>query len=197
DPRICSRPAVWAQRPKTRQSSTVFARGTGTGRPQPASRTDRRAPHRSRNNRRAAGFRNNDGSCGTCFLTRIAVQLAEQGIAIFCGPICKVDDEGFDLLARGFAQGFRAREIDSIGFHKLSIQVVLANDLAEAIANTGAVSVYSVAMAAMTVRGLGRKLPNWAFRRLLPLESTNLLNRANANSIRLAQCPIYGARFRD
>ena len=35
----------------------------------------------------------------------IAVELAEQGIAVFLGPVGQVGDEGFDLLAGGFAEG--------------------------------------------------------------------------------------------
>jgi hypothetical protein len=51
------------------------------------------------------GIRNN-ASCGTFLIVGIAVQLAEQGIAVFLGPIGQMGDEGFDLLASGFAKGF-------------------------------------------------------------------------------------------
>jgi hypothetical protein len=36
----------------------------------------------------------------------IAVQLAEQGIVAFVGPVGEVDNKNFDLLACGFAEVF-------------------------------------------------------------------------------------------
>ena len=40
------------------------------------------------------------------FLAEVAVELAEQGIAVFLGPVGQVSDEILDLLARGLARVF-------------------------------------------------------------------------------------------
>ena len=61
--------------------------------------------------------------------------MAEQGIAILLGPVCKVGDEVLDLLPRGFAQSLRAAEVDGVGLHQTRIELVLANQLAEAVAD--------------------------------------------------------------
>ena len=89
-------------------------------------------------------------SCGTSFLfvfvldPRIAVQLAEQGIAILGGPVGEVVDKVLDLPTSGFFQGFCAAEVDGIGLDQVGIKPVLTDKLAEAIANTrAAVSVAS------------------------------------------------------
>ena len=45
-------------------------------------------------------------SCGTFLATEVAVELAEQPVAIFGGPFGQIVDEGFDLLSAGIPQGF-------------------------------------------------------------------------------------------
>jgi hypothetical protein len=92
-------------------------------------------------NRAGGGFRNSGGSRGTFFLPRIAVQLAEQGIAVTRGLTGEMGDEHLNLLPRGFAQSFRSAEVDGIRLHQLGIELVLANNLTESIANPSAVSI--------------------------------------------------------
>jgi hypothetical protein len=75
--------------------------------------------------------------------SRIAVELAEQRVTVFLGPVGQVGDEAFDLLAGGFAEGLGAAEIDGVGLHEVGIELVLADQLAEAVADFGA-SVVSV-----------------------------------------------------
>jgi hypothetical protein len=105
-------------------------------------------------------------------------------------------NEGFNLLARRFAKSFSATEIDGIGSHELGIEFVLTDELAEMISNAGAVSVAAMAVAA--VHRLGRKFSNRTVSRLpLRLKAADLLNGADANAIRLAQCAIHCASFRD
>ena len=74
---------------------------------------------------------------------RIAVELAEQGIAVLLGPVGEVRDEVLDLFARGFPKRFHPAEIGRIGLDQVGIQLMLADDLAEPIADcaTAAVAV--------------------------------------------------------
>src|ERR1039458_9625028 len=59
---------------------------------------------------------------------RVAVELTEQGIAVLLGGFGKLLDEAFDLFTSGIFEGFGAAEVDSIGFHQLGIELVLADD---------------------------------------------------------------------
>ena len=45
-------------------------------------------------------------------------------------------DKALDLGAGGLFQGFRAAEVDGIGLDQIGIELVLADELAEAIADT-------------------------------------------------------------
>jgi len=67
----------------------------------------------------------------------IAVQLAEQSIAVFLGPIGEMRYKAFDLLARGFAEGFGATEIDSVRLDQVGIELMLTDQLAQAVADSG------------------------------------------------------------
>ena len=49
------------------------------------------------------------------FQTGIAVELAEQGVAIFLCPIGQVGDEVFNLVTGGIAKGLHAAKICRIG----------------------------------------------------------------------------------
>ena len=49
----------------------------------------------------------------------IAVQLAEQGIAIFFGPVGQVRDEVFHLFTGGIAKSLHAAEIGGIALTRL------------------------------------------------------------------------------
>ena len=89
----------------------------------------------------AGGATRSSASCCTFLIYGIAVELAEQGIAVFLGPVGQVGDEGFDLFAGGFAEGFGAAEIDGVGLDQVGIELVLADQLAEAVADFGAAVV--------------------------------------------------------
>ena len=55
----------------------------------------------------------------------------------------KLLDEVFDLLASGVFEGFGTAEVDGVGFHQFGIELVLADDLAEPVADlvTGTIAV--------------------------------------------------------
>jgi hypothetical protein len=58
------------------------------------------------------------------FANALAVEPAEQGIAVFLGPVGQVDDERFNLLSGGFAEGFGSAEIDRIGLDEVGVELV-------------------------------------------------------------------------
>jgi hypothetical protein len=63
--------------------------------------------------------------------------LAEQGIAVFLGPVGQLLDEVFDLLATGVSESLGATEVDGVGLHKSRVELVLADDLAETVTDLG------------------------------------------------------------
>jgi hypothetical protein len=63
--------------------------------------------------------------------------LAEQRIAILLGPVGQLLDEVLNLFPAGISESFRAAEFDGIGLYQFGIELVLADDLAEAIADFG------------------------------------------------------------
>jgi len=92
-------------------------------------------------------------SCGTfLIITGIAVQLAEQGVAVFFGPVCQMRYKAFNLLTGSFAESFGAAEIDGVGLHQIGIELMLTDQLAEAVADFGT-AVVSV----RAIDGLGWK----------------------------------------
>src|SRR5207253_10201140 len=104
----------------------------------------RRIIHRERSRWRSdlkGGDSRNSASCGTLFRGQVTVELAEQGIPILFGPISKVDNKVFDLLARGFAQDFDSAKINGVGLHQVRIELMLANQLAKSVADLPAAVV--------------------------------------------------------
>jgi hypothetical protein len=104
--------------------------------------------------RRGSGRRHSDRqraslssgvSCGTFFLAEVAVELAEQGIAVFFGPVGQLLDEGFHLFAGGIAKRLDATEVGGVGLDQVGIELTLADELAKAVANFRA-AVVSVAI---------------------------------------------------
>jgi len=78
----------------------------------------------------------------------IAVELAEQCVAVFLGPIGQMSNKAFDLLAGGFAEGLGAAEVDGVGLDQVGIELMLADQLAEAVAAVlKRTSVIALAMA--------------------------------------------------
>ena len=67
--------------------------------------------------------------------SRIAVELAEQGIAVLLSPVRQVRDEVFHLFAGGIAKRLDAAEIGCIRLDQVGIELMLADDLAESVAN--------------------------------------------------------------
>src|SRR5438067_1977392 len=98
-----------------------------------------------------------------------------------------MSDEVFDLLTRGFAESFGAAEIDGVGLDQVGIELMLPDELAQAIADFGAV---------VSIYRLGRqlfRLPGWGGFG----ERPNLLDRADADPVSLAQGTVDRPSFRD
>jgi len=75
------------------------------------------------------------------FQAQITVELAEQRVAVFLCPLGEVLDEILDLFARGFPKRFHRAEVGRVGFDQIGIELMLADDLAEAIPDSTAGSV--------------------------------------------------------
>ena len=58
---------------------------------------------------------------------RKAIELAEEGRAVFRGPFGEIANEAFDLLARGVSQIQSATEIGSISFDEIGIKLMLTD----------------------------------------------------------------------
>src|ERR1017187_8281391 len=133
-------------------------------------------------------------SCYLLAWRRVAVELAEQAITIFLGRLGKLLHETFDLLASGVFEGFGTAEIDSIGFHQFGIEFVLADDLAEPVADLVTSTPIAVSV---SVGILGRKLTLIGSPRHRTGIRSDLLDRADTDAIRLAQSAIDGSCLRD
>ena len=53
------------------------------------------------------------------FRCEIAVELAEQRIAIFLGPVGQLLDEVLDLFPAGLSERLRAAEVDGVGLDEV------------------------------------------------------------------------------
>src|ERR1035437_10037619 len=124
----------------------------------------------------------------------VAVELAEQRATVLLGRLSKLLHEAFDLLTSGVFEGFSAAEVDGIGFHQLGIELVLADDLAESVADL----VTSTTIAVPVSDGIvGRKFTLIGTPRRWTGIRSDLLDRADSDAIRLAQSTIDGSGFRD
>ena len=79
--------------------------------------------------------------------------MAEQGIAVFLGPVGQVGDEAFHLLTGGLPKGLGAAVVDRIGLDQAGIELVLTDQLAEAIAQ-----LRTAVVAVLAIDRLGREL---------------------------------------
>ena len=64
----------------------------------------------------------------------IAIELADEPVTIFGGALGQMVDEGFNLIASRISQSGGAAIVGGIGLDEASIEMVLANQQAEAVA---------------------------------------------------------------
>ena len=67
---------------------------------------------------------------------RKGIELADQAITVFFGRCSQMGDEGFDQIAAGLLKCFGTAEVGGVGLHEVRIEVVLADQKAELIAET-------------------------------------------------------------
>jgi GGDEF domain-containing protein len=72
---------------------------------------------------------------------RVAVELADHCIAVFLGPVGQLLDEVLNLFAGGISEHLRAAEVDRIGLDEFGIELVLPDELTEAVSNLRAAVV--------------------------------------------------------
>src|SRR6202035_3608719 len=123
---------------------------------------------------------------GTFLVSGVAVELAEQGIAIFLGPVGQVSDESFNLLTGRFAEGFGAAKINGVLLDQARVELVLADQLAEAVADLG-----SAVVSVLAIDRLGREFLRLPGGRSRFGERADLLDRADADAVGLAQSAVH------
>ena len=79
----------------------------------------------------------------------IAIELAEQGIAVPGGPFGQVGDERLDLSSGGIPESRGSAKVRGIGFHEGGVELVFADQQAELVAEAR----LTVLVAVVPVRG--------------------------------------------
>src|ERR1039458_2477192 len=185
---------AWGQERRAAADKSASALASGVA-PRRAGRGICRREPRSANPARSRRVREHDVSSRHLLASGcVAVELAEQCVPVLLGRLGQLLHEAFDLLARGVFEGFSTAEIDSIGFHQFGIEFVLANDLTEPVANLVTSTTIAVPV---SVGILGRKLTLSGSPRQRTRIRSDLLDRADADAIRLAQGTIDGSGFGD
>ena len=72
--------------------------------------------------------------------------MAKQGIAVLLGPVGQMVDEVFDLLTSRVTQLFSPAEIGRVGLNETGIELMLADELAQPVADPGPAIPIAVAM---------------------------------------------------
>jgi hypothetical protein len=121
----------------------------------------------------------------------IAIELADQSVAIFGGAFGQIVDEGFDLLSAGITQGGGSAVVGGIGLDEGSVEVVLADQQTEAVTEAR----LAVMMAVISVRGR-LAMVGWT-RSVGSGGPAKLLDRTEANAVSLAKGTVDGASFGD
>src|SRR5208283_1759567 len=104
----------------------------------------------------------------------VGVEFAYQRIAIFFRCGCEMGDKGLDQFTAGAAKCRGAAEVCGIGLHEIRIEVVLADQKAELIAEPGLAGAISVGR----LRTVRRRRNSSLSRRAR--ERTQLFDRAEA-----------------
>jgi hypothetical protein len=115
----------------------------------------------------------------------VAVELAEQGIAVPACPVGEVLDELLDLGAGRFLERTGAAVVDGVSFDEFGFELVLADELAQAITDAGATGAVSVAIA-----GLRRPFIRFEEWFAVAIANSEFFHGAEADSVRLAESTI-------
>src|SRR6266550_4983002 len=122
---------AWARAPETEPYRTVCVRSSDTvpAQPGPGTRHLEHCPIPLFGAGQGSG-----ASCCTFGGPNVAVELANKSIPVLCCPVGQVVDELLDLLPVSVFQSLGAAEVDGVGLDQDGIKVVLADQLAEPIA---------------------------------------------------------------
>jgi hypothetical protein len=115
----------------------------------------------------------------------IAIEVTDQTGPVFGGPLGQVVDEIGDQFPTGLAEGSGAAEVSGIAFDQGGIELMLADQLAEAIAQPGLAVVR------------GRAVPGRNSTSLLLLsvrrpKGSEFFDRTKTDPVGLAQGPVDG-----
>jgi hypothetical protein len=119
---------------------------------------------------------------GDLRLFGIAIEVTEKGVAIRGDTLGQMVNEGFDLITTGISQSCGSAVVSGIGLHEAGIELMLTNQKAETITQSG-VAVVS------DRRGSVATEPLWC--------ATKLFDGAETNAIGFSQCAINGASLGD
>src|SRR5579885_943656 len=123
-----------------RANNKVCATPSGADYELPVPAVDRREDCWRQSHQRRVSLRSGV-SCDTGLLAQVAVEWAEQGIAIAIRPIGKVHNKILNLLASGFAKTLNAAEVGCVGLDQRGVELMLADDLAKTVTNGAAAEV--------------------------------------------------------
>ena len=64
--------------------------------------------------------------------------MADKGVTVLLGPVGQLLDEVLNLFPAGLSECLGAAEVDGVGLYEFGVELVLADDLAEAVTDLGA-----------------------------------------------------------
>jgi hypothetical protein len=100
-----------------------------------------------------------------------------------------MSDEGLDQFAAGPAEGLRAAKVRGVRFDESWIKVVLSDQQAELIPQSGLTIVRGISVVLLIFMRWFRR----GFRR--SGRATQFLDRAHSNAVSLTKGPVNGPRF--
>jgi hypothetical protein len=86
---------------------------------------------------------------------RNTIELAEQRIPVFLGPVSQMRDERFDLFPRDFAQGLYTAEVSCVRLDQTRIEAVLAKSAGKCDQGLSRAAIVSVGRVGRRLRGSG------------------------------------------
>jgi hypothetical protein len=119
----------------------------------------------------------------------IAIELADQSVAILGGALGQIVNEGFDLISVGIPQGRGSAVVGGIGLHEASIESVLADQQTEAVAEARLAVVVAVISVSGSLALIGRA------RRVRSRGPAKFLDRAEPDAVGLTEGAVDGASF--
>jgi hypothetical protein len=115
--------------------------------------------------------------------------VADETLAVLCGPLLQIVDEGFDQVPFGLLQDRGSAVISRIGLDEIGVELVLADEQAETVAKTMLSVVVTV------ISGRDRIVLFGSDGICRARGPTELLDRTEADAIGLAEGAVDGTSF--